>query len=76
MGAASPRVDNKSTVIAAPPPTDAKAVSRLLDHCAGAASLGEARPGGRERLEATLGCELTQRLVGALAGNHALPARR
>jgi hypothetical protein len=52
-----------------------KAATRLLDHCVRAAGLGEARPRPRERLEAEVGGELAQRLVGALAGNHAVPAR-
>jgi hypothetical protein len=58
-----------------PPPTDGKAVSRLLDHYARIAGLAEARPRGRERLEAVLGGELAHRLVGALAGDHGMPAR-
>jgi hypothetical protein len=59
----------------APPPTDGKAVSRLLDHCVRASGLTEARPRARERLEAALGGELAHRLVGALAGDHRVPAR-
>jgi hypothetical protein len=58
-----------------PPPTDGKAVSRLLDHYARVAGLAESRPPGRERLEAVLGGELAHRLVGALAGDHRIPAR-
>lgn len=57
------------------PPTDGKAVSRLLDHCARLTGLAEARPVARERLEAVLGGELAHRLVGALSGDHGAPAR-
>jgi hypothetical protein len=57
----------------AAPPTDGKAVSRLLDHCARLTT--EAPPVARDRLEATLGGELARRLVGALSGDHAIRAR-
>jgi hypothetical protein len=57
------------------PPQDGKAVSRLLDHCARASELAEVKPEARERLEAALGGELSRRLVGALSGDHRLPAR-
>jgi hypothetical protein len=67
-------VDTPSAVNAASPPTDGKAVSRLLDHVR-ASGLTEARPRARERLEAVLGGELAHRLVGALAGDHRVPAR-
>jgi len=60
--------------VTAPPPTDGKAVSRLLDHCVRFAGRAE-RPRARERLEAVLGGELAHRLVGALAGDHRIPAR-
>jgi hypothetical protein len=59
----------------APPPTEGKAVSRLLDHCARVSGLGQAQPLARERLDDALGGELAHRLVGALAGDHRLPAR-
>jgi hypothetical protein len=59
----------------AAPPTDGKAVSRLLDHCTQISGLVESPPRGRDRLEAVLGGELARRLVGALAGDHRLPAR-
>jgi hypothetical protein len=75
MGAGTQAVDNESAVNTASPPMNGKAASRLLDHCVRAAGLGEARPRPRERLEAEVGGELAQRLVGALAGNHAVPAR-
>jgi hypothetical protein len=55
------------------PPQDGKAVSRLLDHCARATE--PVKPEARERLEAALGGELSRRLVGALSGDHRLPAR-
>lgn len=58
----------------AAPQHDGRAVSRLLDHCSRLAGLDE-RPDARVRLEAALGGELAQRLVGALAGDHRLPAR-
>jgi hypothetical protein len=74
MGAAAHAVDNESAVNTASPPINGKAATRLLDHCV-RAGLGEARPLPRERLEAEVGGELAQRLVGALAGNHAVPAR-
>jgi hypothetical protein len=57
------------------PPTDGKAVSRLLDHYARVRGLTEARPQARERLEVVLGGELAHRLVGALSGDHRAPAR-
>jgi hypothetical protein len=57
------------------PPSDGKAVSRLLDHCARTTGLYEARPLARERLEARLGGELARRLLGALSGDHRVPAR-
>jgi hypothetical protein len=57
------------------PPTDGKAVSRLLDHCARVRGLTDARPRARDRLEAAVGGELAHRLVGALAGDHRIPAR-
>jgi hypothetical protein len=52
-----------------------KAVTRLLDHCVRFANLAEGRPRALERLEAALGGELAHRLVGALAGDHTVPAR-
>jgi hypothetical protein len=57
------------------PPADGKAVSRLLAHCARMSGLSEKRPRGRDRLEAAVGGELAQRLVGALSGDHRIPAR-
>ena len=77
MGRPAWAVDNESAVNTASPPMNGKAATRLLDHCVRAAGLGEARPRRRprERLEAEVGGELAQRLVGALAGNHAVPAR-
>lgn len=57
------------------PPDDGRAVSRLLDHCSRVSDVAQARPHARERLEAALGGELARRLVGALAGDHRLPAR-
>ena len=68
-------VDNESAVKTASPPLNGKAATRLLDHCVRAAGLGEARLRPRERLEAEVGGELAQRLVEALAGDHAVPAR-
>jgi hypothetical protein len=75
MGAGNRASDNESAVNTASPPINGRAASRLLDHCVRAPGLGEARPLPRERLEAEVGGELAQRLVGALAGNHAVPAR-
>lgn len=57
------------------PPDDGKAVSRLLDHCSRVPRTAQAKPHARDRLEAVLGGELARRLVGALAGDHRLPAR-
>ena len=57
------------------PPTDSRAVSRLLEHCARVSVIAEAPPRARERLEALIGGELAHRLVGALAGDHRIPAR-
>jgi hypothetical protein len=47
----------------------------MLNHCARVPGLPEARPRPRERLEAAVGGELAHRLVGALAGDHRIPAR-
>lgn len=70
------RADNWSAVQTATPPTatDGRAVNRLLEHCA-RMGLVEGPPRGRDQLEAAVGDELAQRLVGALAGDHAMPAR-
>ena len=57
------------------PPDDGRAASPLLDHCCGLTSLPQAKPQARERLEVALGGELARRLVGALSGDHRLPAR-
>jgi hypothetical protein len=57
------------------PPDDGKAVSRLLDDCSGLARLAQVEPQAHERLEVALGGELARRLVGALSGDHRLPAR-
>ena len=57
------------------PPADVKAVSRLLDHCTSFSGLAAAKPRPRDRLEAAVGGELARRLVGALAGDHRMPAR-
>lgn len=69
-------VDNESAVKTAPPPTDGQAVSRLLAHCTRVAGLAETQPRARDRLDAVIGGELARRLVGALAGDHAIPARQ
>lgn len=60
---------------AAAPPTDGKPVTRLLDQCVRLGGVAETRPQARERLEEVIGGELTHRLVGALAGDHRIPAR-
>jgi hypothetical protein len=57
------------------PPDDGRAVSRLIDHCSDLAPLAQAKPQASERLEVALGGELARRLVGALSGDHRLPAR-
>ena len=57
------------------PPDDGKAVSRLLDHCCDLTNLAQVKPLASERLEVALGGELARRLVGALSGDHRLPAR-
>jgi hypothetical protein len=63
------------------PPDEGKAVSRLLRHCSDLALPAQAqpcaqeRPRAQERLELALGAELARRLVGALSGDHRLPAR-
>lgn len=57
------------------PPDDGRAVSRLLNDCCGLSRLAQVEPRARERLEVALGDELARRLVGALSGNHRLPAR-
>jgi hypothetical protein len=45
----------------------------LLAHCARLeVTAAVTRPTARERLEATLGRELTRVLIGALAGDHGL----
>jgi hypothetical protein len=75
MGRGVGTADNKGAVNTATPPLEGKAVSRLLEHCARVTGLAEVPPRGRERLEAVLGGELAHLLVGALAGNHGVPAR-
>jgi hypothetical protein len=75
MGVGGATADNESAVNTAAPPTDGRAVTRLLEHCVRVVGVTEARPRGRERLEAVLGGELAHLLVGALAGNHAAPGR-
>jgi hypothetical protein len=76
MGCGVGTADNEGAVNTATPPTiDGKAVSRLLEHCARVAGLAEVPPRGREQLEDVLGGELAHLLVGALAGNHGVPAR-
>ena len=67
--------DDKKRAVNSLPPDDGKAVSRLLDHCSRTAGLADMRPHARDRLEAALGGELARRLVGALAGDHRVPAR-
>jgi hypothetical protein len=54
---------------------DGRAVTRILSQCARVQGLAAARPRPRERLEAAVGGELAHRLVGALAGDHRIPAR-
>ncbi len=55
------------------PHNEGNGVNRLLDHCT--RGFGDARPRGRDRLEAALGGELAQWLLRALAGDHRVPAR-
>jgi len=57
------------------PPDDGRAVSRLLDHCCGPTRIAQVKPQARERLEVAIGGDLARRLVGALSGDHRLPAR-
>ncbi|HKF15488.1 MAG TPA: hypothetical protein VKB13_09700 [Gaiellaceae bacterium] len=59
------------------PLVDGRAVNRLLDHCSrlSLSGVSDAPPRARERLEAALGGELAYRLLGALAGDHRIPAR-
>ena len=57
------------------PPDDGRAVSRLLNDRCGLSRLAQVEPRARERLEVALGDELARRLVGALSGDHRLPAR-
>jgi hypothetical protein len=67
--------DDRRSAVNVTPPDDARAVSHLLDHCCGLAELAQVKPQARERLEVALGGELARRLVGALSGDHRLPAR-
>jgi hypothetical protein len=69
------RGDDKERAVNVPPPDEARAASRLLDHCTRVAGAAAAKPQARERLEAALGGELARRLIGALSGDHRLPAR-
>ena len=75
MGGGERSADIWSAVKTAPPPTNGRAVSRLLVHCARVKGVTEPPVRGREQLEDVVGGELAQRLVGALAGDHAIPAR-
>lgn len=75
MGTVRGTADNESVVKTPAPPSEGRAVTRLLEHCVRVAGVAEAGPRARERLEAVLGGELAERLVGALAGDHAIPGR-
>jgi hypothetical protein len=57
------------------PPIEGRAASRLLVHYVRLSGLSAGRPRAKDRLEAELGGELAHRLVGALAGDHRIPAR-
>ena len=74
MARANRRVDNERAVSKAQL-IEGRAVARMLNQCVRVQGLAEARPRPRERLEAAVGGELAHRLVGALAGDHRLPAR-
>jgi hypothetical protein len=74
MARPSGHVDNERAVNQTPL-IDGRAVTRMLNQCARVPGLAEVRPRPRERLEAAVGGELAHRLVGALAGDHRLPAR-
>jgi hypothetical protein len=67
--------DDRKRAVNVPPPDEGRAASRLLDHCARLSAGAAAKPQARERLEAALGGELARRLIGALAGDHRVPAR-
>jgi hypothetical protein len=67
--------DDTERAVNVPPPDEGRAATRLLDHCNHMAGATAAKPQARERLEAALGGELARRLIGALAGDHRLPAR-
>jgi hypothetical protein len=76
MAAGVGAADDESAVKTAPPPSDCRAVNRLLEQCTRPTGpAAEARPGARDRLDTILGGELARRLVGALAGDHAAPVR-
>jgi hypothetical protein len=66
---------DKEIAVNQAPPTEGRAVSRLLDHYARLSGLSDGRTLAKDRLEAALGGELAHRLVGALAGDHRIPAR-
>ena len=70
-----PGDDDREGAVNVLPPDDGRAVTRLLDHCSCVARLAQPDPRARERLEVALGGELARRLVGALSGDHRLPAR-
>jgi hypothetical protein len=74
MARANRRVDNERAVNQTQL-IDGRALTRMLNQCARVPGLSEARPRPRERLEAAVGGELAHRLVGALAGDHRIPAR-
>jgi hypothetical protein len=75
MGREAGSADNERAVKAASPPTEGRAVSRLLVHCARVKGVTEPPVRARDQLEDAVGGELAQRLVDALAGDHAIPAR-
>jgi hypothetical protein len=74
MARPSEHADNERDVNQTPL-IDSRAVSRILNQCARLPGPAAARPRPRERLEAVVGGELAHRLVGALAGDHRIPAR-
>jgi hypothetical protein len=63
-------------VKSASPPAEGKAGSGLLERRNHGKGLTAPPPRGRDQLEDIVGDELARRLVGALAGDHAIPARR
>ncbi len=58
------------------PQNDVPRAALLFEQIAAVGRLDDTRPSARERLEETLGCDLAQRLIAALAGDKPMNTAR